>query len=293
MDQERQTFEADLQALIAQTDEEPDENSITMVILAAGYGTRLAAEADRVPELRGKPKALLPVGGKPILDWLLECVKDIPEIHRIVLVTNEKFFDQLEDWRSRAAEPSYRSIKIISDGSRTNDERRGAIGALHFAVTREDIKGNVLVIGADDFFAGSFKELSQAFLQKKVGMVVTHDEGSRDKIAGRLGVVTQDVRGQIIDFEEKPANPKSSFASTLCYMLNKDNLRSLKGYVRGCLRPDNTGDFIKHLVTEGERLEAFQFKGEWHDIGNLSEYQSLRDSVARAESATAKSAVKP
>jgi len=231
--QAEQTFTAELAALLSQTDEEPNERSLSMVILAAGFGTSFSAEADRIPEFRGKPKGLQLVGDKPVLEWMLECAKEIPEIQRIVIVTNEEHIDQYENWLSRTPEPSYRLIiKIISDGSRSNEDRRGAVGSLHFAITREDIKGNVLVVGADNFFMGSFKEMVKAFFEKKVGIVLTHDEGSTDRIAGRLGVVTQDLRGQIIDFEEKPQNPKSTIASTLCYALTEENVRHLRGSVR-------------------------------------------------------------
>jgi len=281
-----EAFNAEMKALLSQTDGEPDEGSISMVILAAGYGTRFSAEADRVPELKGRPKALLPIDGRPVLEWLLEGVKDIKEIQRIIVVTNEKYIEQFENWKARATEPRYRDpnhFKIISDGTRSIEEKRGAIGALHFAVTREDIKGNVLVAGADNFFEGSFKELVQSFLNKKVGMVVTHDEGSTDKIAGRLGAVKQDITGRIIDFEEKPQYPKSTFASTFCYLLTKENLQHLKGYVRGGFSSDNAGEFIKHLVTEGEVLEAFQYAGEWNDVGTFAEYRNLRDNIERPE----------
>lgn len=283
LEPEERFFQSELEALISQTDPEPDERSISMVILAAGYGARFSAEADRVPELCGKPKGLLPIGDRPVIDWMLDSVKGIPEIRDIVLVTNEKYFDQFEDWRKRAAEPRHRLIKIISDGSSSNDDRRGAIGALHFAVTREDIRGNVLVVGADNFFEGSFQDLVRNFLDKKVGKVVTHDEGSTEKIAGRLGVVVQDVRGKIIDFEEKPQYPKSTLASTFCYLLTKENVQHLKGYVRDVSYPDSAGEFIKHLVTEDEEMEAFQFRGKWDDIGTFAEYRNLRDSIERPD----------
>jgi glucose-1-phosphate thymidylyltransferase len=276
---EKALFEAELKTLKDQLDPEPNPQKLTMVILAAGYGVRFSSEADRIPALQGKPKALLPVKGRPMLEWLLECVKDVNEIGNIVLVTNEKYFDQFEDWRRRAVERRYHDIRIISDGTNNNSERRGAIGALHFAVVREAINNTVLVVGADNFFAGDFKQLIQAWQTKQNGMVVVHNEGSPDRIAGRLGVVTVDNKGQIIDFEEKPEHPKSCLASTLCYLLTADNLRHLKAYVRERPRADNSGEFIRHLVKEGAQLDQFEFQGMWFDVGTLSEYESLCKSV--------------
>jgi NDP-sugar pyrophosphorylase family protein len=130
---------------------------------------------------------------------------------------------------------------------------------------------------------GSFKEMVKAFFEKKVGIVLTHDEGSTDRIAGRLGVVTQDLRGQIIDFEEKPQNPKSTIASTLCYALTEENVRHLRGSVRGGFSPLGAGEFIKLLVKEDQKLEAFRFPGSWQSIKTLPDLLSIREYFERSE----------
>ena len=66
---------------------------MTAIILAAGYGTRL------YPLTLDKPKALLEVGGKTILDRLVEKIELVKECKRIIIVTNEKFFRNFEDWK--------------------------------------------------------------------------------------------------------------------------------------------------------------------------------------------------
>jgi glucose-1-phosphate thymidylyltransferase len=272
---EEKTFESELQLLYKQLDTEIPDRQVTMVILAAGYGTRISPELAANPILRGKPKALLPVRNKPMIEWLLDAANDIAEIREIIVVTNERYFDQFQEWRNKAVMPIYRSVKIISDGTRTNDERKGAIGALNFAVAREHIRSSLFVVGGDNFFAGSFKEVIEKFLAQPRGVIVVHDEQSVDKIAGKLGVVKTDAKGQIVDFEEKPQQPKTTLASTLCYLLTKDNVLRLKAFVRDRPQADNTGEFIRHLIQQRERLEAFQFAGEWYDIGSLAEYEEL------------------
>ena len=65
------------------------------IILAAGYATRL------YPLTENFPKPLLPVGGKPILDWLIEdCA---PAVEKFVVVSNHKFFSIFMDWKDRRA----------------------------------------------------------------------------------------------------------------------------------------------------------------------------------------------
>ena len=55
------------------------------VVLAAGYATRL------YPLTENFPKPLLPVGGKPILNWLLDDIDMLPEIDEHVIISNHKF----------------------------------------------------------------------------------------------------------------------------------------------------------------------------------------------------------
>ena len=63
------------------------------LILCAGYATRM------YPLTRNMPKPLLPVGGKPTTEYLVEALKRLPELDAIYLVTNAKFFSHFEEWR--------------------------------------------------------------------------------------------------------------------------------------------------------------------------------------------------
>ena len=62
------------------------------VILAAGYATRL------YPLTRNFPKPLLEVGGRTILDHLIDQIRDIPDIDHVHLVTNNRFAGHFQDW---------------------------------------------------------------------------------------------------------------------------------------------------------------------------------------------------
>ena len=80
------------------------------IILAAGYATRL------YPLTLDRPKALLPVGGRPMVDHLLERLADV-ELERIFLVTNSQFADAFREW---AAAHEGVPLEIVDDG--TTDE---------------------------------------------------------------------------------------------------------------------------------------------------------------------------
>ena len=57
------------------------------IVLAAGYATRLRPLTDSVA------KPLLPVGGRPMLDWILDRIAGVPDVDAVHVVTNRKFAD--------------------------------------------------------------------------------------------------------------------------------------------------------------------------------------------------------
>ena len=85
------------------------------LILAAGYATRLRPLTDSVP------KQLLPVGGRPMIDWILDKIREagIDDVH---LVTNGRFAEDFERWAAGTG------VVVHDDGTATNETRLGAIG---------------------------------------------------------------------------------------------------------------------------------------------------------------------
>ena len=62
------------------------------IILAAGYATRL------YPLTKDKPKALLPIAGKPIISHIIEKIHKIPDIDEIIITSNAIFYKQFNSW---------------------------------------------------------------------------------------------------------------------------------------------------------------------------------------------------
>ena len=102
------------------------------LILAAGYATRL------YPLTLNKAKPLLAVGGKPIVEWVVDNLAGIPDLEKIYVVTNDKFASDFQRWSDgyRARRPEFK-FKIVNDGSTSDDDKLGAIGDINLVVTRE------------------------------------------------------------------------------------------------------------------------------------------------------------
>src|SRR4026207_2023233 len=115
------------------------------LILAAGYATRL------YPLPLNKPKPLLVVGGKPIIEWVVDNLQDVPDLETIYVVTNDKFAGDFQAWSERYQNrhPQFR-FKIVNDGSKSDDDKLGAIGDINFVVTHENLSQTGLLIAAGD-----------------------------------------------------------------------------------------------------------------------------------------------
>ena len=112
------------------------------IILAAGYGTRL------YPLTLDKPKALLLVGGKTILDRIVEKATLIKENNKIFIVTNDKFHKAFEEWArtkfhprgGKLSTPGVVEVEVINDETKSNETRLGAIGDINFVLEKGSIR---------------------------------------------------------------------------------------------------------------------------------------------------------
>src|SRR6187401_3611101 len=121
------------------------------LILAAGYATRL------YPLTLNKAKPLLPVGGKPIIEWLVDLLVELNDLETIFIVTNDKFAKDFQTWADdyQARQPKAR-FKVINDGSSSDANKLGAIGDINLVLTRENLlNGDLLVLAGDSIFTDS------------------------------------------------------------------------------------------------------------------------------------------
>ena len=107
---------------------------MNVLILAAGYATRL------YPLTLNKAKPLLVVGGKPIIEWLVDNLAGIPDLETIYVVTNDKFAADFQAWSQsyQKRHPEFK-FKVVNDGSTSDDDKLGAIGDINFVVTQEKL----------------------------------------------------------------------------------------------------------------------------------------------------------
>jgi len=232
------------------------------VILAAGYATRL------YPLTENKPKCLLPVQNRSILDWIVDKLEALPGLSRLVIVTNARFDDQLRSWGDGQKRPFL--IEILNDGTTSNDNRLGAIGDFSFAIRKAGLKGeDILLLASDNLFdqdLGAFTTFARA---KKAVTTGVYDLGDPRKASRRYGVIESDANGRIAGMEEKPAEPKTSLIGMGIYYFPKESLPKVDEYLADKNAQDAPGYFLRWLLSR-EDIFSFTFTGMWYDIGDLS-----------------------
>ncbi len=241
--------------------------TLKALILAAGYATRL------YPLTQNQAKPLIKVAGREIIAHILDKIETIKEIDQIFIITNNRFYPDFEAWLK--GQKYSKKIKIINDGTVSNETRLGAIGDLNFVLEREKVKDDMLVIAGDNLFGFSLKDFIGYFKKKKSSVVAFYDLKDLEKVRGRYGVgILKDSR--VVDFEEKPLDPRSSLASTACYVFKNSDLQKVEAYIKQKRKVDHPGDLIKHLAQVSE-VHGFVFSEHWFDIGS---FESLKEAEA-------------
>ena len=231
---------------------------MTAILLAAGYGTRVRA---LFPDT---PKALIPVGGRALLDHLLANIARSGAIETTTLVTNDRFLPAFE--RHLAAHAAPLPVRLLSDGTAHERQRLGSLGDLALALDRLECTDTVLVAATDKLLAFELAE-PLAFARRRAAAVnVCVQMPDRTHIAGKHGCVLLDGKGRIVDFEEKPAQPKSSLASLALYVLPPAAQPLLRDYLAGGGTPDAPGHFLAWLAQRAP-VYGYLAPGPSYDVG--------------------------
>ncbi len=235
---------------------------MTGIILAAGYATRM------YPLTLNFPKPLLEVGGKKIIDHLLED-GERSGIERFIVVSNHKFISLFREWAEGKD-----NVMVLDDGSVDNEHRIGAVKDIEFAIEKAGINDDTLILAGDnvlDFSLSSFIEYGKA---KGTSCIMRHRESDKDRLR-KTGVVTIDQSDLVLSMEEKPKEPKSEWAVPPFYYYVKEDLPLIKeGIENGC-GTDAPGSFVSYLA-ERRPVHAFLMPGKRFDVGSIEGYEKIR-----------------
>ena len=238
------------------------------VILAAGYATRL------YPLTLDRPKALLSVGGRPMVEHLLERLAEIGGLDEIYLVTNAKFAGAFRHWeasRDRSGE-----VRIVDDGTGDEESRLGAIGDLELTIRAAAIDDDLLVLAGDNLFSESLAPFADFGRVKDTPALGVYDVGDLEAIR-RYNAIELDDDGRVRFFEEKPEQPRSTLTGIALYFYPRSTLGLVREYLEDGNNPDQPGRLVQWLY-QRVPVYAWRVPGRWYDVGS-------RETLAEADRA--------
>lgn len=232
-----------------------------VIILAAGYATRL------YPLTLTVPKPLLPVAGKPMINYVLNNVAAIEGIEHVYVVTNAKFAAQFEAWAdSPLARAARLPFTIVNDGSTDDTNKLGAIGDLHLVLQRENVTDDVLVVAGDNLFSQTLEGFGRMGREKNAPVVGIYDVGSLAE-AKKHNDIEIAPDGKLLRFTEKPQEATSTLIAIALYYYPRAVLPLIRQYIAEGNNPDQPGRLIEWLCP---RTPCYTWKvpGLWLDIGS-------------------------
>ena len=195
-----------------------------ILILAAGYATRL------YPLTLTQPKPLLPVAGKPMVEYVLDNIAPIGGIDRVYVVTNAKFAGHFQKWADGyKGSKSKLDFTIVNDQSTDDSNKLGAIGDLHLVITKEKVDDDLIVVAGDNLFSESLEDFGRFCREKNAPVLGVYDVGSLDQVK-KYSSINLDAKGKIVSFEEKPKNPTSTVIGIALYYYPKATLPLIKTF---------------------------------------------------------------
>ena len=234
------------------------------IILAAGYATRM------YPLTENFPKPLLGVGGKPILDWLVNDLEQ--DVETFYIVTNHKFAGFFNSW-ARAKE----KITVIDDGTENNENRLGAVRDIQYVIDREKLNDDLLILAGDNVLDFSLRTFTEYAVEKETSCVMRYREEDEEKLK-RSGI--SEVEGdRLIRFEEKPENPRSHWCTPPFYFYTAADAARIKEAIADGCGTDAPGSLVAWMCEHSE-MHSMVMPGKRYDIGNLESYEAVKRSYA-------------
>ena len=237
------------------------------ILLAAGYATRL------YPLTKDKPKSLLPLGSRLIIDHIMDSVDSIPGITKVALVTNSKFYQQFSDWASSQDREGKAPIVVLDDGTTDDSNKRGAIGDIIYTIEQLSIDDDICILAGDNIFTYSMKDMYDFYREKNAPTLIAinvPDYATRQRLA--IAEIAED--GRVLGMEEKPREPKTEWGIYATYFYGREILPLFDKYIEEGHSPDAPGNFPSWLY-KFTPVYAFKGNGECVDIGTPESYEAI------------------
>jgi mannose-1-phosphate guanylyltransferase len=246
------------------------------MILAAGKGTRVR------PITHTIPKPMIPILQKPVMEFLLELLREHGFTEVMVNVSHlaEEIENYFRDGQRFGVEIAYSFEGRIEDGELIGDAVGSAGGLKKIQSFQPFFDDTFVVLCGDALIDLDLTEAVKRHKAKGAMASLITKRVPRDQVSS-YGVVVTDADGRVRSFQEKPAvdEAASDMINTGIYIFEPDVLK----YVPEGVPFDIGSDLFPRLVADGAPFYALPMEFEWVDIGKVPDYWQAIRSVLQGQ----------
>ncbi|RPI05999.1 MAG: nucleotidyltransferase family protein [Ignavibacteriae bacterium] len=253
------------------------QNQLDIIILAAGFGTRL------YPLTLNLPKAFLEIGHKTILDRIMSRVILIDSPMRIFLVANSKYYSQFVTWAAAFKQSGNLNgdIFVLDDGKYTNEERLGPIGDMNFVLDKFNITNDLMILASDNVIDFDLNDLISLRQDRGSSVLAAFDFHDKEAVKKKFGVVQLDSNNKLLSFDEKPESPDSSIAATGIYLIRNEDVQHIRTLQARTHKGElNLGNLMIELLARS--TVHCLLVPKWFDIGSVDDLKNANKKYAAA-----------
>ena len=241
------------------------------MLLAGGQGSRLYALTQKVA------KPAIPYGGKnrfidfPLSNCINSGIDTVGVLTQYQPMVLNEYIGNGQPW----------DLDKMHGGVHVLPPYQTAAGASWYEGTANAIYQNmafierydpeyVIVLGGDHIYKMDYSKMLDYHIANNADSTIAVIDVPRSE-ASRFGIMTCYEEGRIVDFTEKPKEPKSTLASMGIYVFSWEKLRKylIENENANTGSKDFGKDIIPAMLANDERLFAYEFEGYWKDVGTL------------------------
>ena len=246
------------------------------MILAAGKGTRVR------PITHTIPKPMIPIIQKPVMEFLLELLREHGFTEIMVNVSHlaEEIENYFRDGQRFGVEIAYSFEGRIEDGELIGDAMGSAGGLKKIQTFQRFFDDTFVVLCGDALIDLDLSEAVRRHKAKGAMASLITKRVPREQVSS-YGVVVTDDDGRVRSFQEKPAvdEAASDMINTGIYIFEPEVL----DYVPAGVPFDIGSDLFPRLVADGAAFYALPMEFEWVDIGKVPDYWQAIRSVLQGQ----------
>ena len=242
------------------------------MILAGGKGTRLEALTKKIAKPAVSFGAKYRIVDFPLSNCANSGIRNVGVLMQYESVSLDRYIGDGEKWGLSGARSSTTTLT-----PRQTEEGlswfKGTADAIYCNIDFLDSLDpeNVLILSGDHIYSTTYDE-----------MLREHEDNNADctiavyqvpmKEASRFGILVTNEKGEIVEFQEKPAHPVSNLASMGIYIFKCKTLR--KYLINDANNPKSSHDFGKDIIptmlNDGRKMMSYVYKGYWKDVGTIA-----------------------